>query len=43
MLTKKVIKLSEKFHEEVVELRHFFHMNPEIGFEEVKTAKKSCR
>lgn len=40
MLTKKVIKLSEKFHEEVVELRHFFHMNPEIGFEEVKTAKK---
>lgn len=40
MITKKIVELSEKFYEEVVELRHFFHMNPEIGFEEVKTAKK---
>jgi len=31
-------KLSERFYNEMVDIRHTIHMNPELGFEEVKTA-----
>ena len=38
MNTQNIKDLSEKFYQEIVAIRHDIHMNPEIGFEEVKTA-----
>jgi amidohydrolase len=40
MSTEKIKELAEKYYPEVVELRHYFHMYPELAFEEVKTAAK---
>lgn len=39
MITKQIKALSDKFYEEVVDIRHEIHMHPEIGFEEVNTAR----
>lgn len=39
MITDKIKALSNEFYEEVVEIRHEIHRHPEIGFEEVNTAR----
>lgn len=40
MKTEKISQLAEKFYPQVVGLRHYFHQNPELAFEEYKTAAK---
>ncbi len=37
---KEITNLAEKIEDEVISLRREFHQNPELGFEEVETAKK---
>jgi len=39
MDTDRIIELSKKHYNRVVELRHQFHMNPETSFEEFETSK----
>ncbi len=39
MHTERIIELSKKYYDEMVELRHQFHMYPEIGFEEKRTSE----
>ncbi len=39
MYTERIKQLGEKYYEEMVALRHEFHMHPETGFQEVKTSK----
>lgn len=36
----RVIALSEKYYDQVVELRHFFHRHPELAFNEFMTADR---
>ncbi len=38
----KIIRLTEKYYQEMVEARHYFHENPELGYEEYKTSAKIC-
>lgn len=38
MITAEIKNLSDEFYNEIVEIRHDIHMNPEIGFEEIKTS-----
>lgn len=40
MATPLIKKLAEKYYDQVVDLRHYFHQNPEIAFSEVKSAAK---
>lgn len=40
VITERIEALAEKYYPEVVELRHHFHMYPELAFEEFKTAAK---
>lgn len=35
--------LMEKHYEKIVNLRHYIHENPEIGFEEIKTSGAVCK
>ncbi|SNS61821.1 amidohydrolase [Anaerovirgula multivorans] len=39
MHTEKIIALSKKYYGDMVELRHQFHMYPEIGFQEKRTSQ----
>ena len=41
-MIKKIQTLMDKHYAQVVEARHYFHENPELGFEEVKTSAKIC-
>lgn len=41
-MVEKLKLLMEKHYDEVVAARHFFHENPELGFEEFKTNAKIC-
>jgi amidohydrolase len=40
MNNEKITCLVEKYYNEVVELRHYFHMYPELAFKEINTANK---
>lgn len=40
MANQNIKDLVEKYYDQVVELRHYFHMYPELAFEEVKTARR---
>ncbi|MBV1758308.1 MAG: amidohydrolase [Dethiosulfatibacter sp.] len=40
MTSTKIELLCEQYYEKVVDLRHQFHMNPELGHEEYETSKK---
>lgn len=40
MDTALIKTLAEKFYDQVVDLRHYFHRNPEIAFDEIKSAAK---
>lgn len=42
IMTEKLKSLMQKHYDEVVKARHFFHENPELGFEEFKTSAKIC-
>lgn len=37
---ESIIKLAQKYHPRMIELRRYFHANPEIAHEEVKTSQK---
>lgn len=39
MLVKKIKSIAKKHHNKVVDLRHQFHMHPELPFQEFKTSK----
>lgn len=39
MEKKAIERLVEKYYEEIVRLRHEFHKNPELGFEEFNTSR----
>lgn len=39
MFEEKIAGLSEKYYEQMKELRHYFHMYPELAFNEVNTSK----
>jgi len=39
---KKVCLLAQKYYDEIVELRHQIHMNPELEFEEYNTSRLIC-
>ncbi len=38
-MTDKIIELSKKYYNKLVDIRQVIHMNPELGFEEHKTAE----
>lgn len=38
MMTETIIALSKKYYDQMVYIRHTIHQNPELGFEEHKTA-----
>lgn len=42
MLTEKIVNLSQKYYEEMVNIRHQIHMYPEVGYEEHKTSQLIC-
>lgn len=39
MYTEHIKQLSENFYNDMVRLRHEFHMHPELGFQETRTSK----
>lgn len=40
MSSDQIKALAEQYYDRVVALRHYFHMNPELAFQEVKTAAR---
>lgn len=40
MNRQKIRELAESFRDEVVELRHHFHRNPETGWKELETSNR---
>ncbi len=41
-MKEKISQLTKKHYGEMVSARHYFHENPELGYEEVKTSAKIC-
>lgn len=39
---KNLQALLKKYYQDIVHVRHYLHENPELGFEEFKTAQKIC-
>ncbi|PID77166.1 MAG: amidohydrolase [Deltaproteobacteria bacterium] len=38
----KIIRFTEEYYQELAEARHYFHENPELGYQEYKTSAKIC-